>query len=94
MASSTLPPGPTAWRIVRVGDRGYGVHFQVADGSWQAYTFDGRQVFTGPLQFSGPPIVKMIRPGDVLNIDVSAELDGFITVGCLGNHVEAMVLEQ
>ncbi|HEX2073396.1 MAG TPA: SpoIID/LytB domain-containing protein, partial [Geodermatophilus sp.] len=63
-AGGVLPAGPAAWRIVRSGT-GYGVHFQNPDGSWQPYTVDGRQVFAGPVQFSGPAIVRLVRSGDV-----------------------------
>ena len=61
---SVLPPGPIAWRIVRTTG-GYGVHFQQPDGHWEAYTLGGQQVFTGPLQFSGSDIVRLVRSSDV-----------------------------
>ncbi|SOD93768.1 SpoIID/LytB domain-containing protein [Blastococcus haudaquaticus] len=87
-----LPAGPAAWRIVRAYDSagrsvGYGVHFQVADGSWQAFTFAGRQITEGPLQFSGPEIVRMFRPGDVRGFRGSligiADGGGLATVNAL-----------
>ncbi|MGY1619685.1 SpoIID/LytB domain-containing protein [Geodermatophilus sp. SYSU D00691] len=59
-----LPGGPVAWRIVRSAGK-YGVHFQQPDGHWEAWTIGGSQLFDGPVQFSGPAIVRVVRPGDV-----------------------------
>ena len=56
-AKATLPSGPTRWRSVTDVA---GLHLQYYASGWKQYALAGRTVFSGPLQFDGPPVIRLV----------------------------------
>ena len=57
--TATLPAGPTRWRTTTDST---GLHLQSYSGSWRAYALAGKSTFAGPVQFSGPSVVRLQLP--------------------------------
>ncbi len=53
---ATLPSGPTRWRAVTDAA---GLHVQSYSGSWAPLALGGKTVVTGPIQFGGPPSLRL-----------------------------------
>ena len=59
-ASATLPTGPTRWRTYVDSA---GLHLQsYSSGAWHAWSLPSRPNLAGPVQFSGPAIVRVAFP--------------------------------
>ncbi len=53
---ATLPSGPTRWRAVTDAA---GLHVQAYRGSWVPFALGGKAVVAGPVQFGGPPSLRL-----------------------------------
>jgi SpoIID/LytB domain protein len=62
-ASQTLPTGPSRWRTTVDSA---GLHLQqYSSGAWRAWNLGTRSALAGPVQFSGPEVVRVELPGSV-----------------------------
>lgn len=52
----TLPSGPTRWRAVTDAA---GLHVQSYSSSWVPFALGGKTVVAGPVQFGGPPSLRL-----------------------------------